>query len=206
MNLNEQQKVILYLIKNIKPSRIKRTLIFKLLFLADWEFFCIYGEKITNYEYCNYNYGPFCPAIYSDLEGLELQKIISSEKSLLINYVECRYKLENGVDITIPNIKMKFLDEIIKLGNKLSLSEILDLVYSLPVVKNTDKNSEIDFSKESIKFSGNIENIDKYKKIIKKLDLKNKDNIPQKYSEEMIKDYLSWRGSIESANREMASE
>lgn len=206
MNLNEQQKVILYLIKNIKPSRIKRTLIFKLLFLADWEFFCIYGEKITDYEYCNYNYGPFCPAIYSDLEGLEFQKIISSKKSLVINYVECRYELKKEIDVAISNNKMKLLDEIIKLGNKLSLNEILNLVYSLPVVQNTPKNSEIDFNNESIKFSRNIESIDKYKKIIKKLGLKNKDNISQKYSEEMIKDYLSWRGSIESANREMTSE
>lgn len=207
MNLNEQQKVILYLIKNIKSFNIKRTLIFKLLFLADWEFHSIYNERITSYEYCKYDYGPFCTKIYDDLEELESKDIIKSKKNPVIDYVECKYELKmKDIKLDIHPIKKKLLDNMVKIGNKLSLSEVLNLVYSIPEVKETPLKARIIFPEEKLEYNKNDKKIKKYKEIIKKLGLFENEVIPEEYSNDIVKDFLKLKRSIDIANKEFLTE
>lgn len=203
MNLTKEQKIILYLIKHIRPTRIKRTLIFKLLFLADVEFYQIYREKITNYKYCMHSYGPFSKSIYEDLEYLELVNIISARKLRVIDYTECKYELTKDLGISLDRQIMMVLDEVIQLGNKLSLVNILKLVYDLPVVKAASKYGFIDFSLMDKKIEGKINNLDKYKNIIKKIKSKEFTKVTEDSTKEIIDEYYSWRDNLRRVNKEI---
>jgi len=206
MNLNKEQKIILYLLKNLRASRINRTLIFKLLFLSDYYFYSRFNKKITQYEYCKYEYGPFSPAIYSDLEGLEYLGVISCEKYRVIDYIECKYRIEKEVDFKIEPEISNCLNFVAETGSKFSLNEILNLVYSINIVKETPKGAIINFKEKENDKMKDLKVSKKYKVLAEKLNLSDKEVLSEESSNEMLKEYLDWSDSIKSVNKEILSE
>ncbi len=203
MKLSNEQQIISYIIKNIHPSRSKRTLIFKLIFLADLEFYNLYNQQITSYKYCFHNYGPFCPAIYSDLEYLELLGMVTSQKFKEIDYIECRYDYKGNAEFNFSKEIKRFLDFVIELGNKLSLKKILDIVYDLPLLKITQRYEDLDLTKmKTISEKKEKTDTSKYKDIIARLNLEEKENISTETSGMIEQEYLSSSKSIDSVNRE----
>jgi len=206
MNLTIEHKVILYLLRNIEYSKINRTLIFKLLFLSDYYFYLKFNRKITQYEYCKYDYGPFSPAIYSDLERLEYLGIISCKKYHVVDYIECKYKIEKDIDFLIDNDIRNCLDLVSEIGNKISLNKILDLVYSLNIVKETQSGEVINFkAKEDSKIE-NLKVTKKYKILAEKMKLTSSEDLSEELSNEMLKEYFDWSDSVKSINKEILSE
>jgi len=208
MQIDLDRKLILYFIKNIGYPKINSTLIFKLLFLADVEFYWLFSNKITTYKYKKHNYGPFCQTIYEDISYLEALNLISCERkkkiSILGNiYEECMYKYLKDININLNREEKTIVDTMVQLGKKYSLKEIKNIVYALPNVKNLKHGETIDF--ESLKpiMTNKIKNLDKYKKLIKKMGLDKPEKISIEQSNRMVKDYFSWYEHMHEANREL---
>lgn len=203
MELTKEQQIISYIITNVKSSRINRTLIFKLLFLADLEFFSLYNQSITSYNYCFYDHGPFCPEIYSDLDYLEYMGLISSQKYISNDYVEWKYGVIKPININLCEEVIRVIDFVIELGNKFSLSKILEIVYDLPLLKLTNKYESLYLTKmESILEKKEKPDINKYKKIIDKLGLRKNEDIDSNVTDQIREEYIISCKNIESINRE----
>ena len=211
MQLDTKQKLILYFIKNVGFPKIKTTLIFKLLFLTDYESYIIFSKKITSYDYQKYHYGPFSQSIYNDIDYLKSLNLISCDTADKITilgepYKECKYQLLKNVDIGLTFEEKTIADIMVKVGRKLTLKQIKDIVYSLPNVKNARNKGTIYFNEElKPKMKNKIKNLEMYKKLIKKMGLEEPHTITKEQSDKMVEDYYSWYESISRANREFLS-
>jgi len=209
MNLN--QKLILYFIKNIGYPKINSTLIFKLLFLADAEFYQLFSRKITNYEYKKHNYGPFSRTIYEDIKYLESSSLISCERERKVNifgniYEECMYKLLEDINIDLDNKEKTIADTMVQLGKKYNLKDIKSIVYALPNVKNSKYGEIICFERLKPTMTNKIKNLDKYTKIIKKLGFDKPTKISVEQSNKIVEDYFSRYEYMREANKELLTE
>ena len=129
MQIDLDQKLILYFIKNVGFPKINTTLIFKLLFLIDFEHCSIFSKKLTSHDYKKHYHGPFSQTIYNDIDYLESLNLIfcNEEDKISIfgqSYKECSYKLLGEVEIKLTHEEKTLADTMVELGKRYTLKEI----------------------------------------------------------------------------------
>jgi hypothetical protein len=204
---DKDKRVILYLIKNTNPST---TLLFKLLFLCDVDYYRKYKKKITSYEYIKYNFGAFAQPIYFDLAYLDSLDVISCKTIKKINifnkeYEECKYTIVKDLPIKLDFEEEMSLKKVINLSKKYTLKQIKNIVYGLPMVKEAKFKEVLDFSLLEKEKDLKIRDLEKYNSIIKKLRLNEPVEITEDYSKDLEKEYYSRYENIKRANREILS-
>lgn len=135
------KKAILFIIARASERHLwlTRTKLVKLLYLADRLAKERLGQTITQNSYSQYWHGPFAPAILNaiqDMNGYEIIEIVQPTLPGAESAYMCHYALGDSprfeADLDDPHIEI--LDNVIDRFGNMSLSSLLEYVYSLPEV------------------------------------------------------------------------
>jgi len=138
--------LILYFIEKL-DGVLGRTHLQKLLFLTDLMSTKKIKETITELEYQKYAYGPYCEEVSNYIEELSQNDLIEEKVFPFYNDMSkkyARYYLKKKVSIRekvkefFGLEKMMIIDEVIQSYGNISLQTLLDIVYDLQIVKDTE--------------------------------------------------------------------
>lgn len=163
--------LILYLIEKLNGV-LGRTHLQKLLFLSDLMSVKKFKEQLTKLEYQKYFYGPYSQEvkkyvdylINSDLiEERVLSFIDDSTKKYARYYLKSKISFRDKVLEYFGPDKTILINEVIQSYGNIGLQSLLDIVYNLQLVKDTEickplkiakeiKNSETDLVEDEVPF------------------------------------------------------
>lgn len=114
--MNEKNKqIIAYFVKN--HARPGITCLMKLAYLVDYLRVKNGKEKISDFQYIRYNFGPFNPSIYKYVESLERDGIIIGKSDIFGQYTESVFYEFNEdkklVTDKISSEELEFIDGIL---------------------------------------------------------------------------------------------
>lgn len=169
-NLNKTTlTIILYFIEKLNGV-LGKTHLSKLLFLTELLSIKKFKEPLTDLEFVKYHYGPYSDRINEYLQNLKEKEYIEIREIPFTNEpkVYTRYYSNKKVPINKfifealdgDSEKKILLDEIISSYGNISLQQLLDIVYSIGIVKNAkhldtilEKAKEVEEDKEELDFA-----------------------------------------------------
>ncbi len=149
--------VVFYLISRL-DGILGKTHLQKLLFLSDILAMRRLKEKITVMEYKKYLHGPFTVELdnytnhLSNIGYIEIKKFPLTRKETK-SYT--RYYLKKEVSIkeqllkSLGPEKLLIIDEVVDSFGNLSLQNLLDIVYKLPIVQESKRDDILDVAKKT---------------------------------------------------------
>jgi len=162
--------IILYFIEKLNGV-LGKTHLSKLLFITDLLSRKRFNKPLTALEFVKYHYGPYSDEINKYLKELKEKDYIEIREIPFIHEPKklyTRYYSNKKVPITSiifealdgNSEKKTLLDEVINSYGNISLQQLLDIVYSLQIVKNAslletilEKSKEVEEDKEEIDFA-----------------------------------------------------
>jgi len=156
--------IIYFLIKNSK--NLGKTKLVKLMYLADYEFFKCFGDKISNIDYIRWDFGPFSPDIYDYLDFMKDTGIITMHNftSFYKSREYCSFKVKGVFDIDriLSPDEIDFLDYILSKYDDMDLDAIKKITYETePMLKATDKGELLKFENIDKVISMKLKNLGK---------------------------------------------
>ena len=157
--------ITLYFIERL-DGVLGKTHLQKLLFLTDLIAAKRIKQRITTIEYKKYRYGPFSPELEKYTDTLIRKKLIEEREFPFVSNSHkkyTRYYIKKGISAKpslvkeIGNEKVMLIDEIISSYGNMSLQEVVDVVYKLQIVKESEMNKPLDMAKEMKKEETNLE-------------------------------------------------
>jgi hypothetical protein len=147
--MNKKLQDIVYFFCKYYPKELTRTILVKLVYLADVEYYKKYFRQTTDLVYEFGNHGPFTWDIINSAERLqpdfiEVQETENpyGEKKYIYRYKSNDYKFTDLDDYTSEILKL-----VIEKYSSLFLEDLLDYVYTNPPLVFFKKGDIIDFSK-----------------------------------------------------------
>ena len=146
---NRLGEIILYFCK-FYPKELTRTILVKLVYLTDVEFYKKYLRTVTGLTYEFSEHGPFTWDIIEEAEGLRQEDLVNIEKTVN-SYGEPKYVYS----FVKPEYNFQALDEytkdvlhcILESFSTHSLPDLLDYVYTTPPLTLFQKGEKIIFSR-----------------------------------------------------------
>lgn len=142
--------LIMYYIERLNGV-LGRTHLQKLLFFTDLIATKNFTEKITALEFKKYDHGPFAQELENYIKYLTNKKYIDTREYEFANGSATKYYRyylgENKKNVKpmlqkhIGADKMIVVEDVINSYGNMSLQDLLDIVYSLEVVKGTEYNT-----------------------------------------------------------------
>jgi uncharacterized protein YwgA len=146
--------VILYLIEKL-DGVLGKTHLQKILFLTDLLSVKKFKKPITNLQFEKNHYGPYCSEVNQYIELLKNKKYVEAREFPLSNGagIFVRYYF-TGKDTSkkllykkITPEKIVLIDDVVSSYGNVSLQEILDVVYSLATVKESENHTPLEMAK-----------------------------------------------------------
>lgn len=146
--------VVFYLIEKL-DGVLGKTHLQKMLFLSDLIFTKKYNGPLTKLQFEKYHYGPFSVEVNDYVDSLKKRNFISS-KEMFFNddsgKTYTRFYKKKGGSVKsfllkeIGADKLVSLDEVIDSFGNASLQQVLDVVYSLQMVKDSELKKPLDMA------------------------------------------------------------
>lgn len=161
--------IILYFIEKLNGV-LGKTHLSKLLFLTDLLSIKRFNKPLSDLKFVKYHYGPFSNKINKYLGELKEKEYIEIRKIPFINEPKTYTRYYSNKKVPITSIilealdgnseKKTLLDEVINSYGNISLQQLLDIVYSLQIVKDAkpletilEKSKEVEEDKEELDFA-----------------------------------------------------
>ncbi len=161
--------IILYFIEKLNGV-LGKTHLSKLLFLTDLLSIKKFDKPLSDLEFVKYHYGPYSERINEYLENLKEKGYIEIREIPFTNEPKFYTRYFSNKKVQINSIilealegnseKKTLLDEIINSFGNISLQQLLDIVYSLQIVKEAkhletllEKSKEVEEDKEELDFA-----------------------------------------------------
>lgn len=142
------QDIIRYFVR-FYPRRVSRTILVKLVYLADVEFFRRYARKMTGLEYQHHHFGPFSWGVIDTADELVAKKLIRTISTTNIyGDPTIVYKSTTEERLGFDSLDSYCFDVVRFVNNKfstLSFTQLLDYVYSTPPMVNVPSGEVINF-------------------------------------------------------------
>lgn len=160
--------VILYLIERLNGV-LGKTHLQKMLFLVDLLSVKKFKKPITSLEFEKNHFGPFSYEVSSYIDHLEQKGLIAVKEFPFSNgepktYVRFYYNNKSSMKKVlfqeVDTEKIVLLDDIISSYGNVSLQEILDVVYKLESVKNSDLHKPLEMAKIIQNDNSEVEEMD----------------------------------------------
>jgi len=145
-NLEKFKEVLLYILKRIgsKPN-IGETVLYKLLYFIDFNFYEKYEEQLIGATYIKNNYGPTPKEfikIVKEMEGKELVKI----KDKYFQYPQTKYLPLKEPDLTkLKAHEIKIIDDVLEKLSDMNASQIRDYSHNDVPWLTTENGQIIDY-------------------------------------------------------------
>lgn len=142
------QDVIRYFIR-FYPRRVSRTVLVKLVYLADVEFYRRYARKMTGLEYQHFHYGPFNWTIPDTAEELVAKKLLTTISTINVYGDPTIIYRSSEEKPSLDALDSYCLDVVHAVNAKFSrftFTQLLDYVYSTPPMTGVPPGEIIDFT------------------------------------------------------------
>ena len=168
--------IILYIIQEL-DGILGKTHLQKLLFLINLRAYKKFKIPLLKLEFEKYKFGPFSYQVDHYINNLKTKKYIHSEETTYNGgkkYVRyyCSKKFANIKEYLSENIelnskKIALLDEVIDSYGSISLRDLLDIVYNLPSVKETEYCQPIEVAKKIEEEENSYNYFDEFEELLK---------------------------------------
>ncbi|GBC85210.1 hypothetical protein HRbin11_01656 [bacterium HR11] len=141
--MKKLEYMVIYIIRGLKKmshQRVGRTRLMKILYLADWLATQRLGRSLTGVKYYFYFYGPYSDRIMNAIESLIQRGIMEDSPDLTQFGVAHDYRLtekahELNIEGQLSNDERELLDRVLEKFGRLSLPQLLDVVYATAPMK-----------------------------------------------------------------------
>ena len=161
--------IILYFIEKLNGV-LGKTHLSKLLFLTDLLSIKKFNKPLSDLKFVKYHYGPYSNKINNYLKKLKEKEYIEIREIPFMNKSKFYTRYYSNKKVQINSIvfealegnseKKTLLDEVINSFGNISLQQLLDIVYSLQIVKEAkhletllEKSKEVEEVEEEIDFA-----------------------------------------------------
>ena len=148
-NLKKFKEVLLYILNKVsaKPN-IGETVIYKLLYFIDFDYYEKYEEQLMGAAYIKNNYGPtpvgFNKIIGSMIKNKEIEKV----KSDYYQYPQTKYLPLKTPDLSILNAnEIRLIDDVLNRLSDMNASQISDYSHNDVPWITTDDQKVIEYEK-----------------------------------------------------------
>src|SRR4030043_788348 len=127
-NLQKFKEVLLYILNKVgsKPN-IGETVIYKLLYFIDFDFYEKYEEQLIGATYMKNQYGPTPIEFDKIVEQMIKKEEIEKVKSDYFNYPQTKYLPRNKPDLTkFKENKIEVIDDVLNRLSEMNASQISD--------------------------------------------------------------------------------
>lgn len=154
--------VIDYLVSRL-DGVLGKTHLQKLLFLSDLMSMKKLRQPITKISFHRYTHGPYSEEVadytkqlvsIGHIDEREFSFMSDNNKKYTRYYLKKPMKIKEFLLKQIGADKMIVLDEVIDSYGNISLQNLLDIVYNLPVMKKAEMNQVLDLSNKGQEESG----------------------------------------------------
>ena len=149
-------KIILFFIDQL-DGVLGRTHLQKLLFLTDLLSSKKLNKQLTNLDYTKFHFGPYSKKVQDYVKALETKGLIKEREYTFLSDTNKKYSRfiisrktgirEKLLEELGPDTFV-MLDDVAKSFGNMTLNELLDFVYSLQMVKTSEKNEKLDTTKD----------------------------------------------------------
>jgi len=147
MNRGKYKTILHYIIKECgsRPN-FGKTVLWKLLYFVDFDFYELYEEKLTGENYKNINYGPAPEHFNEIMKELKSKKLIGEIKERVITYDKQRYIALKEPDLkSLSAHEKEVIDNVIKRYGSYNAEKIKEIVHQDIPVKATKLKERIDY-------------------------------------------------------------
>lgn len=140
-NLQKFKEVLLYILNKVgsKPN-IGETVIYKLLYFIDFDFYEKYEEQLIGATYMKNQYGPMPIEFAKIIEQMINKGEIEKVKSDYFNYPQTKYLPRNKPDLTkFKAIEIEVIDDVLNKLSDMNASQISDYSHGdIPWITTSD--------------------------------------------------------------------
>jgi len=130
------EDLVSYFIERLS-GRIGRTMVLKLVYIADLESRRYRGRPISDLKYVLHQHGPFDPRIYRALDGLKERGEVREEQVFYPSGLGYRYhSVHPGRTHAFTNAEESILSFVLRSYTDKRLADILDVVYDTKPMKS----------------------------------------------------------------------
>ena len=145
----EKFKAVLHYIVNKCGCRdnVGRTVIFKLLYFSDFNFFELYENSLTNEVYTKYPRGPVPYHFHEALNELVNEEKVLEKSVPFLNYNKYNYSSLKKPDISILTDKeLEVIDDVIEKLSSMNATQISDYSHGDMPWKATEDREPINYA------------------------------------------------------------
>lgn len=147
-NLEKFREVLLYILNKVgsKPN-IAQTVIYKLLYFIDFNFYEKYEEQLIGATYIKNHYGPTPKEFHKIIETMESKDLIKV-KDTFFQYPQTKYLPKRAADLTKLNaIEVKVIDGVLEKLSDMTASQISEYSHNDVPWLTTENGQIIDYEK-----------------------------------------------------------
>lgn len=147
-NLGKFKEALLYILNKVgsKPN-IGETVIYKLLYFIDFNFYEKYEEQFIGATYIKNHYGPTPKEFHKIIETMENRDLIKV-KDTFFRYPQTKYLPKRAADLTKLNaIETNIIDDVLKKLSDMTASQISDYSHNDVPWLTTEDGQRIDYEK-----------------------------------------------------------
>ena len=147
MNKAKYKTILHYIIQECgsKPN-FGKTVLWKLLYFTDFDFYEINEERLTGESYRNIEYGPAPEHFNEIIQELKSEKKIDEIKEKVVVYDKQRYIASDKPDFkTLSGNEKEVIDNVIKRYGSFNALQIKGIVHQDVPVKATKLKDRIDY-------------------------------------------------------------
>ncbi len=146
-NLKKFKEVLLYILNKVgsKPN-IGESVLYKLLYFIDFNFYEKYEEQLMGATYIKNNYGPTPKEFIKIVEEMEKKEELEKIKTKYYQYPQRKYLPLREPDLTIFNaIELKIIDEVLDKLSDMTAAQISEYSHNDVPWLTTDEGDIIDY-------------------------------------------------------------
>jgi len=146
-NLNKFKEVLLYILNKIgsKPN-IGETVLYKLLYFMDFNFYEKYEEQLIGATYQKNHYGPTPVEFKSVIDDMKSNEDLEEVQSQYFQYPQRKYLPRREPDLSLFNAhEIKMIDEVLEKLSDMNANQISDYSHEDVPWKTTEEGDIIDY-------------------------------------------------------------
>lgn len=141
-NIEKFKQVLLYILKKVGSfPNVGKTVIYKLLYFIDFDYYELYEEQLMGLKYIKNNYGPTPVSFDKLIADFEKEGYLETTKSKYYSYDMLKYTPLKEPDLNILSAReIKFIDDELEKHASKTASELSELSHKdIPWIGANDK-------------------------------------------------------------------
>ncbi len=146
-NIKKFEQVLLYILEKVgaKPN-VGLTVLYKLLYFMDFDYYEKYGEQLMGLTYFKNHHGPTPKEFLKVVEDLKSKEKLEEVKSVFFNREQKKYLPRVEADLSVLNGReLEMIDDVLRRYSDKTASELSEMTHRDTPWKVTKNQQDIDY-------------------------------------------------------------